>query len=112
MKQRRFGFPLHMLVGFIAGAGIGVAVAFLTAPPDRRILYTALLKFVFALGGLGTYLGHVLGAATNKDAGIEPFGVLPTGALVFGGVIALLGSIAVCGAVLGIMTALYGPSPH
>ena len=78
----------------------------------REVLYPALLKSRLALGGLGAYLGHVLGAARNKGAGVEPFGPLPPGAFALGGAILLLGSVAVAGAVLGIMTAMHGPPPH
>src|SRR5262245_21637710 len=112
MDRRRFGFPLHMLVGFAAGAGVAIVAAFVLAPDGRRILYGALVKLLFALGGAGTYVGHVVSAVRHKEAGIEPFGAIPPGILLFGAAIVLLGSFTIFGAVFGVMTALYGPSPH
>src|SRR5262245_58569807 len=112
MDRRRFGFPLHVLLGFAVGAVVAVIAAFLLAPEGRRGLYTSLLKLVFALGSCGACLGHGTGAARNREHGVAPFGALPSGAFILGGMIVLLGSLAVCGAVYGVMTALYGPSPH
>ena len=87
-------------------------MAFGLAPEGRIILYTSLVKFLFALGGLGGYLGHVRGAMRNRGAGVEPFGPLPTGVFALGAAIVLLGSVAVGGTVLGIVTATHGPPPH
>src|SRR5215207_1296707 len=79
MKPRRFGFPLLMLLGFAVGAGVAVAVAYGLAAQRKTFQYTTLLQLVASLGGAGTYLGHVLGAYRDKDAGIAPFGPLPQG---------------------------------
>ena len=110
MKQRRFGFPLLMLLGCLVGAGIAVAVAFALATDSFR--YTALFQMTAALAGAGTYLGHVVGASRNKDAGIAAFGPLPQGVMITGAVIWFLGTVAVVGTVLGVMTSIHGPPPH
>ena len=90
MKQRRFGFPLLMLLGCLVGAGIAVAVAFALATDSFR--YTALFQMT--------------------AAGIAAFGPLPQGVMITGAVIWFLGTVAVVGTVLGVMTSIHGPPPH
>lgn len=107
----RYGFPFEMLVGFTLGAAISVTLTFwLTA--GGRFSYTGLVKFLFSLGGLGTYLGHVAGCLRHKELGIHPFGQLRLGILAVGGLIVIAGTMAVFGGVLTILTALRGPAPH
>jgi hypothetical protein len=110
--KRKFGFPLLMLAGFCIGAGLAVATAFIIASEVGRFSYTGLFDLVAALGGLGAYAGHVVGAARNKDAGFKPFGPLTPGALGVGGAIVVVGTAVVLAAVLGIMVLLKGPPPH
>jgi hypothetical protein len=112
MSQRRFGFPLLMLLGFVVGAGVAVGVAYALAAQRKTFQYTTLLQLVASLGGMGTYLGHVVGAVRDKDAGLPPFGQMPTGVMLTGLVIWSGGTVAVCAAVLAAMTSLHGPPPH
>lgn len=93
---RGYGFPLLMLAGFAVGATIATATAFvLSAAPGGRFSYVGLLKLLFALGTIGTYTGHVIGAAVYREAGLKPFGLVPLGAWAVGGTIVLGGSFAV-----------------
>ena len=101
-----------MLLGFSIGAIIAVATAFALAAEAGRFSYAGMVKILFSLGALGAYLGHAIGAARNKEAGFKPFGPLTQEVLTVGAVIVVVGSAAVMGAVLGIMTLIYGPSPH
>ena len=64
------------------------------------------------MGGAGTYLGHVIGASRDKDAGIAPFGPITTGVMLTGLGIWFIGTVAVCAAVLAVMTSIHGPTPH
>jgi hypothetical protein len=101
-----------MLIGFAVAAAIAVVIAFAMSAAAGRFRYTVLVELVFALGGSGTWLGHVVGCLRHKELGINPLGPLPIRVAAPGAAIWLFGTIAVCGAVLGIMTALYGPPPH
>ena len=108
----KYGFPRDMLLGFAAGALIAVGTAAAMSAGQGRFSYTGLLRLAFALGGAGTYLGHVAGCLRHKDLGLNPFGPINPGVLAVGGCICLLGSAAVLAAAMGIMTLLYGPPPH
>ena len=99
---RKFGFPLLMLAGFCIGAGIATVAAFVLASGAGRFRYTGLFQLVAALGGLGTYLGHVVGAARNPDAGHKPSGPLAPGVLGVGAAIVVVGTVVVVGSVLGV----------
>src|SRR5262245_21899146 len=110
--RRKYGFPLLMLLGFGVGACIATLTALLLARGAQRFSYTGLFDLVVALGALGVYLGHVLGAATYKEAGFKPLGPLTPGVFAVGGAIVVLGTIVVLGSVLGIMTLIKGPPPH
>jgi len=110
--QRKYGFPLLMLLGFTVGAIVATVAAFVLAARAARFSYTGLFDLVVGLGVLGTYLGHVIGAARDKDAGIKPLGPLPPGVLLVGGAIVLFGTAVVVGSVLGIMISIKGPPPH
>jgi hypothetical protein len=111
--QRKYGFPLRMLIGFAIGAGVATVVAFVLAAGAERFSYTALFDLVVALGALGTYLGHVTGAVKHKDAGFKPWGPITPNVLMVGGAIVLFGTLVVVGAVMGIMTLIKGgPPPH
>ena len=101
-----------MLLGFAVGASLATAAAFIFAVRAQRFSYTGLFNLVVALGALGTYAGHVIGAAKYKDAVFKPLGLLPQGVFIVGAVIVLLGTIAVVGAILGVMTLIKGPPPH
>src|SRR5262249_55636224 len=110
--QRQFGFPLLMLVGFCIGAAIATATAFVLSAGAGRFSYTGLFQLLVSLGGLGTYIGHVLGALRNREAGFKPFGPLTPGVLGVGAGIVLAGTVVVLFTVLGIMTQIKGPPPH
>jgi hypothetical protein len=111
--QRRFGFPLLMLVGFCVGASAATVAALVWSAQAGRFSYTALFNLVAPLGGLGTYIGHVVGAARNKEAGFKVLGPLTPGVLMMGAGIVLVGTAIVIAAVMGIMTAVKGyPPPH
>ncbi|HYH65551.1 MAG TPA: hypothetical protein VD866_12715 [Urbifossiella sp.] len=112
MAQRRFGFPLLMLLGFVVGAGVAVGVAYALAAQRKTFQYTTLLQLVASLGATGTYLGHVVGALRDKDSGLAPFGQLPTGVMLTGLTVWFVGTVAVCGTVLAVMTSIHGPTPH
>src|SRR5262249_7495021 len=101
--QRKYGFPLLMLLGFGIGASMATTVAFVMSAQAGRFSYTALFDLVVPLGGLGAYIGHVVGATRNKEAGFRPLGPLTPGALMVGGVIVLVGTAIVLAAVMGIM---------
>jgi hypothetical protein len=91
----------------------GLSAAKRTDLSNRKTFrYTTLLELVAAIGGAGTYLGHVIGASRNKEAGIEPFGPLTPGVMLMGAAIWFGGVVAVCAAVLGVMIAIHGPPPH
>jgi hypothetical protein len=111
--QRKLGFPLHMLIGFCIGASVATVIAFVLSENAGRFSYTLLFDFVAPLGGIGAYIGHVVGAARNKEAGFQPLGPLTPGVLMVGGGIVLVGTIVVLAAVMGIMTVVKGhPPPH
>ncbi len=65
--------------------------------------YTILIQLLFSLGSVGTYIGHVVGAMRDKEAGFKPFGPLTPGVFFVGAGIVLAGSIIVWAAVLNIM---------
>src|SRR5262245_10206919 len=90
--QRKYGFPLLMLIGFCIGASVATMVAFALSAQSGRFSYAALFDLVAPLGGLGAYIGHVVGAARNKEAGFKPLGPLTPGVLIVGGLIVLLGT--------------------
>src|SRR5262245_28980030 len=111
--QRKFGFPLLMLVGFCVGASAATAVAFVLSAQAGRFSYTTLFDLVAPLGGLGAYIGHIVGASRNPEAGFTPLGPLTPSVLMVGGVIVLVGTVIIMAAVMGIMTAIKGyPPPH
>jgi hypothetical protein len=112
MARRRFGFPLLMLLGFVVGAAAAVALAYALAAQRKTFQYTTLLQLVASIGAAGTYLGHVLGATRDKDSGLPPFGPLPTGVMLTGLAVWFVGTVAVCAAVLAVMTSVHGPTPH
>jgi hypothetical protein len=112
MSQRKFGFPLPMLLGFLVGAALAVALAYALAAQRKTFQYTTLFQLVAAAGGLGTYLGHVVGALRDRDAGHSLFGPLPQGVMLTGAAIWFFGTVAVVGAVLGVMMSIHGPPPH
>jgi hypothetical protein len=112
-SQRKYGFPLRMLIGFAIGAGVATVAAFILAAGVQRFSYTALFNLVAALGAMGTHLGHVTGAMKHKDAGFKPWGPITPNVLMVGGAIVLFGTVVVIGAVMGIMTLIRGePPPH
>jgi len=111
--QRKFGFPLLMLLGFCVGAGVATVATFALSVQAGRFSYTALFDLVAPLGGLGAYTGHVAGAMRNKEAGFKPLGPLTPSVLMVGAGIVLIGTVIVIAAVMGIMTAVKGyPPPH
>jgi hypothetical protein len=111
--QRKLGFPLLMLLGFCVGASMATVAAFVLSARAGRFSYTVLFDLVAPLGGLGAYIGHIVGAARNKEAGFKPIGPLTPGVLMAGGAIVLVGTVLVLAAVMGIMTAVKGyPPPH
>jgi hypothetical protein len=112
MAPRRFGFPLLMLLGFVVGAAAAVGLAYALAARRQTFQYTTLLQLVASMGGAGTYLGHVIGAVRDKDSGLAPFGQLPQGVMLTGLVVWFAGTVAVCAAVLVLMTSIHGPTPH
>jgi hypothetical protein len=112
-RQRNFGFPLLMLLGFSAGASVATVAAFFLSAQSDRFSYTGLFDLVAPLGGLGAYISHIVGAARNKEAGFKPLGPLTPGVFLAGGGIVLVGTVIVLAAVTGIMTAVKGyPPPH
>lgn len=110
--QRKYGFPLLMLLGFGVGAVIATVTIFILSAEAGQFNYLALWRLVVPLGALGAYVGHVVGAARCKEAGFAPFGPLTPGVLAVGAAIVLLGSLLVMGSVFGIMTLIKGPPPH
>jgi hypothetical protein len=108
----RFGFPLLMLLGFACGACPAVASAVLLAAQGDRFSYATLVNLLLPLGAVGVYVGHIVGAVRYKEAGFRPLGPLTAGVLFLGATIVIVGSAAVLGAVLGIMTLAKGPPPH
>ena len=112
-RQRKFGFPLLMLLGSFVGESVATVAAFVLSAQAGRFSYTGLFDLVAPLGGLGTYFGHIVGAARNKEEGFKPLGPLTPGVLMVGGAIVLVGTVIVLTAVMGIMTAIKGyPPPH
>lgn len=91
---RGYGFPLAMLIGFAVGAAAAVTAAYLFSQ-GGRISFVTLVKFLFSLGGMGTYTGHVVAAAMNPEKGLKPFGLVPFGAWLIGGAIVFGGTIAI-----------------
>jgi hypothetical protein len=111
-EPRRYGFPLQMLAGFAVGASIAVVAAFVLSFRATRFSYTGLFQLTASLGGMGIFVGHIIGAARNPDAGIKPIGPLSQGVVQLGGLILVGGSALVLFGVLGIMTLFKGPPPH
>ena len=100
--RKTFGFPLFMLGGFCAGACVAILASFVMSAQAGRFSYTGLFNLAIALGGLGTYIGHVVGAVRNKEAGFKPLGPLTSGVLYTGAAIVLVGTAVILAAAVWI----------
>jgi hypothetical protein len=98
----RFGFPLHMVAGYLIGTAIAGVTVFILSQ-NGRFSYTGLFQMLIALSTMGTYIGHVIGAFQNKQSRIKAFGPMPFGAMIVGAVMLLGGSFAVMLVVWSVM---------
>jgi hypothetical protein len=108
----RFGYPRYMVGGFIVGAALAVAATYGLSGPEHPFRYTVLVRFLFAMGGLTIYLGHLVGALRDRTTLKQAAADFSASTLFLGAAICMIGTCAVFGIVLGIMTAIYGPAPH